>query len=191
MSMEGWVGWCAAAVAATSIVLARVLHRVRKTGAWRLEQASRPDALAGARLLFMEKQFRARDPVSLIARIDRAYQGADGAVALVELKTRWKNRAYATDVIQLSAQRMAVESQTGLRVSEYGYVTVQTPTMSAARRSHKVELMAPSEIVALYRRREDVITGRIAPRYAHSARACQGCAFRSRCDRDGEQRARE
>jgi CRISPR-associated exonuclease Cas4 len=183
MSMEGWVGWCVAAVAATSIVLAWILHRMRMGGARKLEQASRPDALASARLLYMEKQFRMRDPVSLIARIDRAYQGADGTVALVELKTRWTNRAYATDVIQLSAQRMAVEGQTGLRVSEHAYVTVQPPTKSGARRSHKVELMEPSEIVALYRRREDILAGRASPRYAHSARACKGCAFRPRCDR--------
>lgn len=186
MNMERWVGWCAAAVAVTSIVLAWVLDRMRKGGARKLEQASRPDALAGARLLFMEKQFRIRDPISLIARIDRAYQGADGTVALVELKTRWTNRAYATDVIQLSAQRMAVEGQTGLGVSEHAYVTVQTPTKSAARRSHKVKLMAPSEIVALYRRRDDILAGRTSPRYAHSARACKGCAFRSRCDKEGD-----
>lgn len=185
MNMEGGLGWCAAVVAAASIVLAIVLHLVRRAGAREMELASRPDALAGARLLFMERQFQIRKPIALIARIDRAYRGADGSIVLVELKTRWKNRAYATDVIQLSAQKMAVEGQTGLRVAERAFVTVQTPRKSATHRSHKVELMEPSEVVALYRRREGVIAGRIAPRYANSARACKGCAFRSRCDRAG------
>lgn len=185
MNVEGWLIWGAAAVAAASILLAFVLHRVRGARAREMELASRPDALAGARLLFMEKQFQIRKPIALIARIDRGYRGADGAIVLVELKTRWNSRTYATDVIQLSAQKMAVEGKTGLRVAEYAFVTVQKPTKGATHRSHKVELMTPSEVVALHRRREDVIARRISPRYAHSASACKGCAFRSRCDRAG------
>lgn len=184
MNVEGWHIWSTASVA-TSVVLAFVLHRVRGAGVRELELASRPDALAGARLLFMEKQFRIRKPIALIARIDRGYRGTDGAIVLVELKTRWKSRTYATDVIQLSAQKMAVEGQTGLRVAGHAFVTVQKPTKGATQRSHMVELMAPSEVVALHRRREDVIAGRIRPRYARSASACKGCAFRSRCDRAG------
>lgn len=179
------LGWFTVAVAAVCIA-ALALHRLRVTGAKRAELASRPDELVGAGLLYMEKEFRIRKPIALVARIDRAYRAAAGAIVLVELKTRWRDRTYATDVIQLSAQKMAVEGQTGLRVAEYAFVTVQRPTKSAAHRSHKVQLMAPSDIVALYRRREDVIAGRISPKYAHSARACRGCAFRSRCDRAGE-----
>lgn len=99
---------------------------------------SRPDALACARLLYMEKQFRIRRPISLLARIDRAYQAADGTIVLVELKTRWKNRAYPTDVIQLSAQRMALEGQTGQRVAAHAFATVQKPTKTAAQRSYRV-----------------------------------------------------
>lgn len=184
------LGWFAVAVSAACIA-AFALHRLRVTGARRSEQASRPDELAGAELLYMEKQFRIRKPIALVARIDRAYRAADCAIVLVELKTRWKNRAYATDVIQLSAQRMAVEGETGLRVAEHAFVTVQQPTNSRSYRSHKVQLMTPSEIVALYQRREGIIAGRISPRYAHSTRACRGCAFRSRCDRGGEWRASE
>lgn len=180
------LGWFALAVAAACIA-AFALHRLRAAGASRAELASQPDELAGAALQYMEKQFRIRKPIALVARIDRAYRAAaDGTIVLVELKTRWKNRAYATDVIQLSAQKMAVEGQTGLRVAEHAFVTVQRPTKGATHRSHKVQLMSPSEIVALYRRREDIIAGRISPRYARSARACKGCAFRSRCDRGGE-----
>lgn len=182
MNVEGWHIWSTAAVA-TSVVLAFVLHRVRGAGVRELELASRPDALAGARLLFMEKQFRIRKPIALIARIDRGYRGTDGAIVLVELKTRLKDRPYPTDVIQLSTQKMALEGQTGLRVAEHAFVTIQRPTTNARHRSHKVRLVPASEIVALHRRREDVIAGRISPRYAHSARSCQGCAFRARCDR--------
>lgn len=110
--MTSLLAWVAGAVAALGIA-AFALHRLHVAVASRAELASRPDELAGARLLYMEKQFRIRKPISLIARIDRAYRAADGAIVLVELKTRWKNRAYATDVIQLSAQRMALEVRRG------------------------------------------------------------------------------
>lgn len=176
------LGWLTVAVAAACIA-AFVVHRLRLTAASRAERASRPDELAGAGLLYMEKQFRIRGPVPLVARIDRAYQGADGVIVLVELKTRWKSRPYLSDVIQLSAQKMALEGQMGLRVAEHAFVTVQRPTRSSGHRSHKVQLVPPSEIVELHRRREDVIAGRIVPRHAHSADACKGCAFRSDCDR--------
>lgn len=179
------LGWFAAVVAAGCIA-ALALYRLRVGRARRSELASRPVELAGAELLYMEKLFRICKPIALVARIDRAYRDGDGAIALVELKTRWKNRPYTTDVIQLSAQKMAIEGQTGLRVAEHAFVTVERPMTSAKHRSHKVKLMAPSEIVALYRRREGVIAGKISPKYAHSPSACKGCAFRSRCDRDGE-----
>lgn len=176
------LGWLAVAAVAACIA-AFAVHRLRVSVATRAELVSRPNELAGAELLFMEKQFRIRGPIPLVARIDRAYRAADGAIVLVELKTRLKDRPYPTDVIQLSTQKMALEGQTGLRVAEHAFVTIQRPTTNARHRSHKVRLVPASEIVALHRRREDVIAGRISPRYAHSARSCQGCAFRARCDR--------
>lgn len=177
-----WLGWFAVAVAAVCIS-AFALHRLRGNGARRAELASRPDELARATLMYMEKQFRIRAPVSLIARIDRAYRAADGAIVLVELKSRWRNRAYASDVIQLSAQKMALEGQTGQRVAAHAFVTVQKPKKAGEQRSHRVELMAPSEVVALYRRRRDVVAGLVVPRYADSLTACKDCAFRAACDR--------
>lgn len=174
--------WLAVAAFAACIA-AFAVHRLRVSVATRTELASRPNELAGAELLYMEKQFRIRGPVPLVARVDRAYRASDGTIVLVELKTRWKDRPYPTDVIQLSAQKVAIEGQTGLRVAEHAFLTVQRPAWNTRKRSHKVHLMPPSEIFALHRRREDVIAGRITPRYAHSAGACKGCAFRARCDR--------
>ena len=180
----GMPAWLAMAAVAACIA-ALALRRLRIVVAKRAEMASRPDALAGARLLYMEKQFRIRRPVSLRSRIDRAYQIADGTIVLVELKTRWKDRVYASDVIQLSAQRMALEGQTGQRVAAHAFVTVQKPSETVAQRSHRVELMETSEVVALLRRREDIVAGRVSPRYVDSPRACKECAFRTRCDRPG------
>jgi CRISPR/Cas system-associated exonuclease Cas4 (RecB family) len=181
VSIELWLGW--SAVAAIGVfVAAFALLRRSLAAAGDAERRSRPAALAGATLRYMEKTFRTRAPTPLVALIDRAYRDTGGELVLVELKTRWSKRAYATDVIQLSVQKLALEGQTGQKVAAHGFVTVKMPRGTAAPRSYRVELMDSTQIAALYRRREDVIAGRVAPRYADSSRACKGCAFRDRCD---------
>jgi len=131
----------------------------------------------------MEKQFRSRVPISLVARLDRAYRLPNGRIVLVELKTRWADRAYLSDVIQLSAQKLALESQTGEVVEPYAFVTVFHPTHRRSWHSHHVKLLDAGQMLTLARRREGILARRLAPAYAASERACVGCAFRSRCDR--------
>lgn len=182
MNIGVWLGWCAA-VAVAVLVAMLILRRRRGAAREDAEVASRPPALRTATLAYMEEQFRIRAPIPLVARVDRAYRGSDGELVLVELKTRWNDRVYATDVIQLSVQRVALEGQTRQRVAATGFVTVQLPKGTGAPRSHRVELMDAKKVIALHRRREDIISGRITPRYADSRSACAGCAFRTRCDR--------
>jgi CRISPR-associated exonuclease Cas4 len=174
--------WWSAVAAVAVLVAAFVLRRRRHAAGEAAEAASRPAALRGATLAYMEKQFRVRAPIPLVARLDRAYRRVDGELVLVELKTRWSNRAYSTDVIQLSVQKMVLEGLTRQRVATHGFVNVKMPGDDAVARSHRVELIDSSTIVALYHRREDIISGRTVPRYADSGRACGSCAFRSQCD---------
>lgn len=155
----------------------------RRGGLGAGELASRPRELEGAWLVYMEKQFRSRSPISLVARLDRAYRLPNGRIVLVELKTRWADRAYLSDIIQLSAQKLALESQTGEVVEPYAFVTVLQPTHRRRWQSHRVMLLDAGQLLALARRREAILAGRVAPTYAASSRACVDCAFRSRCDR--------
>ena len=98
----------------------RALQRKKiKTSDWM------PRELRASRLAYAERLFRSAGPVSVSARLDRAYRDQAGVVTLVELKTRKADRVYLSDVIELSAQRYALQSQTGERVSEHGYVVVQ------------------------------------------------------------------
>ncbi len=97
----------------------------------------------------MERLFRISTPVGLVAKLDRAYRMPSGLLVLVELKTRWINQPFLSDVIQLSAQRMAVMGQTGQAVASYGYVMVKAPTGRAFPIAHRVQLMTDEEIVAL------------------------------------------
>jgi len=146
------------------------------------ERASRPDALRDAELLYMERLFRTSKPVGLVARLDRAYRMPSGLLVLVEFKTRWINRPCLSDVIQLSAQRLAVMGQTGQAVAPYGYVMVKTPSNRALPIAHRVSLMAEAQLLALVRRREDVLAGHVLPRRSSSRKTCLGCAFRAKCD---------
>lgn len=175
-----WVG-CFALGALGAILLAR--RWVARHAA--SERASRPAELALAQLVHLERLFRIERPIGLRAKVDRAYRLRGGSLVLVELKTRRQDRTHLADVIQLSAQRLAIEAETGQRVEPYAFVSVLEPTRRRALRHHRVELLGPGEVVALSRRRDAILAGLSAPRYALSCSACARCAYNSRCDRPG------
>ena len=157
---------------------------------WSKRRASRlrglvlPLELRNARLIFAERLFRSTGKAAITARVDRAYRVASGAVVLLELKTRDRNRVYLSDVIELSAQRAAVALQTGEIVADHAYVAVQRcdGSMLGVRR---VRLMAISEVVELAARREAIVLGRMTPSFADSVQVCRRCAFARDCEKVG------
>ena len=180
MSALAWKIWCAVAVVGLSFVV--VWRQSRATNAALAERASRPEALREAELVYMERLFRISNPVGLVAKLDRAYRMPSGLIVLVEFKTRWINQSFLSDVIQLSAQRMVVMGQTRQAVVSYGYVMVKSPARCLPY-AHRVKCLSNEEVIALVRRREEVLAGRISPRGPSSANACRTCAFRVQCDR--------
>ena len=143
------------------------------------EQKWLPRELQHAQLAFAEKTFRTWQPIRLIARADRGYR-LNGVLHLAELKTRQHAVAYSSDVIELSAQRLAIEARTGERVSEIGYVLAQD--LSSKRRSvHKLRLLPRADVIAVARRREAILKGRVIPRYTSSQGLCRHCAYRAEC----------
>jgi hypothetical protein len=143
-----------------------------------------PIELRNARLVFAEQLFRSTGKAAITARVDRAYRVASGAVVLLELKTRDRNRVYLSDVIELSAQRAAVALQTGEIVADHAYVAVlhSGGSMQGIRR---VRLMAIADVIELAARREEILSGRLAPGYADSVEMCRRCAFVERCEGTG------
>jgi hypothetical protein len=118
-----------------------------------------PPDLQDAKLIYVERLFRATQPVPLVARLDRAYRRPNGVIVLVELKTRMIDRPHLSDVIELSAQRFALEAQTKDRVSDHGYVVVQRPTRQT-KTAHRVRLLTGEEVMALIKRREAILGAR-------------------------------
>ena len=139
-----------------------------------------PPELRRARLVYAERLFRSVEAVSVTAKVDRVYRNAAGALVLVELKTRAANRAYWSDVIELSAQRMAVMGQTGEAVADHAYVLAER---SDGRRIgwHRVRLMSRSDLITLAARRLDLRAGKIEPQPTCSPGMCAKCAFVRPC----------
>ena len=147
-----------------------------------VDRAWLPGELKDAELVYSERSFRATRPLRLVARVDRAYRRLDGRIVLVELKTRTVARAYLSDVIELSAQRLALEAQTGERVDNCAYVVVQV-NRHAAKIPRMVRLLAREEVIALAKRRDMILAGEVAPNCTRSTGLCVHCAFRRPCRR--------
>jgi len=104
------------------LILVRMIWRMRIV----IEERSwRPQELRDTEVVYAERVFRASRPVSIIAKLDRGYRYRNGLITLVELKTRRVDRVYLSDVIELSAQRIALQAQTREPVAPHGYVLVQ------------------------------------------------------------------
>jgi hypothetical protein len=136
-----------------------------------------PLELRRATLAYAEKLFRGVGPVVLTAKVDRAYRVDGKALVLVELKTRRSNRPCHSDVIELSAQRVAIMRQTGDEVALHGYVVVRTE--DGNRTAHRVS--CPAEVDALIDRRAAILDGSIQPRLVCAPKLCSQCGFEKKC----------
>ena len=179
MSALAWGIGCAIAISCFAMALA--WRRSHASSAALAERISRPKALRDATLVYMEKLFRISKPIGLVAKLDRAYRMPSGMIVLVEFKTRSLDRPVLSDVIQLSAQRVAVVGQTGQVVASYAYVIIKTPSLRALPIAHRVNLMSDEQIIALVRRREGILAGSVLPHWPLSRNTCLSCAFRPQC----------
>ena len=174
MWTEAWIGVTIVVMAMAACWTAKRFTRRRgvEMPAWF------PEQLRGHALVYAERTFRTVESPSLVARVDRAYRGKDGLITLVELKTRDEVRVHASDVIELSAQRLALSSETGASVSRIAFVVVEA---KGRREALPVTLMPVSEVLALAQRHEDLLAGRLLPRHPSHPGLCAGCLWRARC----------
>ena len=163
---------CVACVTAAWAAARIVRRRSAKVDQWM------PEALKDHTLAYSEKTFRSAGDKQIAARVDRAYRGRGGVITLVELKTRRTDRTHLSDVIELSAQRVALAGETGETVARIGWVVVQSATR---RTAHRVTLMSPQAVWRLAWRRDALLAGRESPNYPARAAVCSSCTHRRRC----------
>lgn len=132
------------------------------------------------RLAYAERLFRSKGAFRISARVDRAYRDRRGYLTLVELKTRDLDKVYPSDVIELSAQRVAIAAATGEAVHEEAYVLVQG-TKGQRSRAHRVKLLTETQMAALAERREALLSGTTQARRTCINGICDHCAFVSPC----------
>ena len=169
-----------ALLALAAAVVFAVAWRVRRA---RFEAGSEhwlPSALRDAELVYRERTFAAKRPLRLVARVDRAYRRLDGIIVLVELKTRPVVKTYLSDVIELSAQRLALEAHTGQRVDDTAYVVVDRG-QRVKRIARPVKLLPNEEIVALAAKREMILAGQAPARCTTSKGVCAHCSYQREC----------
>ena len=175
MSTESWRPLAITAASAAAIwMIVRGVRRRFEQAVWRLPEDIQRDTLA-----YAERRFGSDTRPRIVARVDRAYRSRHGLITLVELKTRRKDRVHASDIIQLSAQRLALEAETGEPVASKAFVAVQSMGGPSWR---PVGLMSSVEVMALVQRREAMIIGQLAPRPPSSRELCAACAWKDRCD---------
>jgi len=158
-------------------------HRARVA-----ERRDRPADLRDADLICVESQFRSKSRRPIVARVDRAYRLPSGLVVLVELKTRSTAAVRASDVIQLSAQRVAVEDELHVQVSDEAFV-VFPGRHSAPPTARAVRLMSREQVEAIGARHRRLIDGLDRSRWPDSEHVCQGCGQRAACGDAGERLA--
>jgi hypothetical protein len=137
--------------------------------------------LAARNLAFAERTFAIQRPIELTARVDRVYD--DGHVLkLLELKTRTTTKVYLSDVFELSAQRLAVRSNTGREVSDQGYVLLLHP-VTRRESLHRVDLLPESSVLGLAHRRQQLMAGLAEPARPQNAAVCKQCEYAAECAR--------
>lgn len=159
------------------VVLAMLAFRER----YRLKKGEEgwgAEALQGKQLVFSEQIFRSRR-TGIMAKIDRGYL-AGGSIQLLEFKTRRRHAVYPADIIELSAQRVAVQDDDGRRVADDGYVLTER-AQDGSRQLHRVTLLSEDDLLGLRDRRTLILSGRVQPREAAAPGLCRDCAYRVEC----------
>jgi hypothetical protein len=152
---------------------------VRCLTRWR-ERRWRPTLLQQAKLEFSEKIFVAKASPPLGAKVDRAYRLTNGWLALAEFKSRSQARVYASDIVELSVQKAAIEGAGSNRVSQTGYVVIEHPH-TKDRTTVPVQLLSRDAVWTLARRHRALLSGTVSAQRTQQTRICASCSYRIEC----------
>lgn len=139
-----------------------------------------PFELRRANLVYAEQTFQTDGRLRLRARVDRAYRKSNGTYVLLELKSRRRKVAYSSDIIELSAQRVALMEQERVAVALHGYVLAQDDT-GACLGTVRVTLFNEQQVYELMRRRNAVLANPAVAKENGFPRLCPSCKHRSKC----------
>ena len=126
---------------------------------------------------FAERLFRTARPFGLFGKLDRANGRADGALVLTELKRRFHIRAYQSDVVEFSTQKLAIERGAKRQVAVDGFVVVEHRAIRQ-RTTISVPLLGGEELIVLRQRYERLLLGAVLPNKANDVRLWRSWCLR-------------
>lgn len=143
------------------------------------ERALMPREIADGTLVISEQTFFRRGRRPFAAKTDQGFLTAAGVIVLVESKTR--ARLTSSDLVQLSAQAIAVAADKRVRhpVAPWGYIRLAP----LGRRPfyQRIDLIDPVRIDQLWDRWDALKHRRHAPVYRADPSRCRSCVLRARC----------
>jgi len=157
--------------------------RYKKVMEIRLQEESwLPARLQGAMLKFSEKKFFDGGLYPLVAQVDRAYQTLDGEIILVDFKRRSVKRAFESDMVEISAQRVTLLANGVTQVSRLAYVVVIDPSTDV-KTPIPIQLEDEEKIRDRQRRFIAISNGKIVPSSTSAAGICRRCGHKRYCDK--------
>ncbi len=141
-----------------------------------------PGRLKDAKIWAKEHAVRTSHPVAMHGVLDEGFRLQDNTLVLSDSKSRSRRVVYKSDIFQVSAYKMIVETSTREAVSDRGYVRVLTPE---GNEYVPINLMDHSQIVAAHSLYTELVSG-MNPGSRCSARGmCKSCPYRAPCDEMG------
>lgn len=144
------------------------------------ERSSMPAELASARLVVSEQTFRRRGRRPFFAKIDQGFKTVDGRLVLVETKNH--HQVTVSDLIQLSAQAIAIASEVGSkygRIADYGFIRLQA--LNGPPAYHAYKLYPEHVLDQLVDRYHLLKEQRVSPLARPIQSRCARCVFRRQC----------
>jgi hypothetical protein len=148
-------------------------------------QLARPETnmlpeLLTARIFCGDVELRTASPIPMHGRVEQAYL-IHGYAVVMQTKVRPQTTVNKSDRIELSAQAMLLQAVTGQPSADYGVLRLRTESGRDVYR--RVFLLSGDELVAMYRRRIEIRSGRSPAGGPYSTTRCAQCARRRTCDR--------
>lgn len=166
---------------AVLFALAVVLWAIADSEARARDARWLPAELRQATLVYSEHTFVTTQPFLLGAVVDRVYRRPDGVLVLIEFKQRDQATVFQYDVVELSAQRLALVGATRAQVAEHGYVAVASAT-GLPRVAVRIALLPCDQVEQIRDRYLGLVRGEVNATRANRPGLCVRCPYSSVCN---------
>jgi CRISPR/Cas system-associated exonuclease Cas4 (RecB family) len=122
----------------------------------------------------LEHFFKITQPVPLCGKPDVVWLNRQGTLIVGDYKSRLKPKVYDSDIIQLSVYRLLLEKSQQKPVANYGYIHFQGNSI-------KVKLLNEQEVIALYHRYWQIVTGQVKSEITTCKNFCKHCSHQKIC----------